>query len=72
MNPHRIALATRAVQSAAALVPLERGTLVVPDTFDDILLSVVNDLQMFGVERVVSIDTTASGGNATLLTLSEE
>ena len=28
-------------------------------------------VDLFATERVVSIDTTASGGNATLLTLSE-
>jgi RHH-type proline utilization regulon transcriptional repressor/proline dehydrogenase/delta 1-pyrroline-5-carboxylate dehydrogenase len=36
-----------------------------------VLLSVADDMPMFAAERVVSIDTTASGGNATLLTLDE-
>jgi RHH-type proline utilization regulon transcriptional repressor/proline dehydrogenase/delta 1-pyrroline-5-carboxylate dehydrogenase len=36
-----------------------------------VLLSVADDMPMFAAERVVSIDTTASGGNATLLTLDD-
>jgi RHH-type proline utilization regulon transcriptional repressor/proline dehydrogenase/delta 1-pyrroline-5-carboxylate dehydrogenase len=36
-----------------------------------LLLSQADDVTLFAAERVVSIDTTASGGNATLLTLSE-
>ena len=35
------------------------------------LLGVADDVHLFATERVVSIDTTASGGNATLLTLDE-
>jgi len=35
------------------------------------LVSLADGLDLFATERVVSIDTTASGGNASLLTLSE-
>ncbi len=36
------------------------------------LIALADGVDLFATERVVSIDTTASGGNATLLTLSEE
>ncbi|MBZ8133698.1 bifunctional proline dehydrogenase/L-glutamate gamma-semialdehyde dehydrogenase PutA [Afifella sp. IM 167] len=36
------------------------------------LLSLADGVALFSTERVVSIDTTASGGNATLLTLPED
>ncbi len=36
-----------------------------------LLLALAEGVDLFATERVVSIDTTASGGNATLLTLSE-
>ena len=35
------------------------------------LLDAREDVALFATERVVSVDTTASGGNATLLTLDE-
>ncbi len=36
------------------------------------LIALADGVDLFATERVVSIDTTASGGNATLLTLGEE
>ena len=36
-----------------------------------VLLRMADGVELFATERVVSIDTTASGGNATLLTLDE-
>jgi RHH-type transcriptional regulator, proline utilization regulon repressor / proline dehydrogenase / delta 1-pyrroline-5-carboxylate dehydrogenase len=54
-----------------ALAAALRGALAARAGRRVLLLSLADGVMLFSAERVVSIDTTASGGNATLLTLSE-
>jgi RHH-type proline utilization regulon transcriptional repressor/proline dehydrogenase/delta 1-pyrroline-5-carboxylate dehydrogenase len=60
-----------AFDGAPALAAALRGALAARPGRRVLLLSQADDVTLFAAERVVSIDTTASGGNATLLTLSE-
>jgi RHH-type proline utilization regulon transcriptional repressor/proline dehydrogenase/delta 1-pyrroline-5-carboxylate dehydrogenase len=65
-------LAVVVFDGAADVATSLRRALAARDGRRVLLLRIANDLPMFATERVVSIDTTASGGNATLLTLDED
>jgi RHH-type proline utilization regulon transcriptional repressor/proline dehydrogenase/delta 1-pyrroline-5-carboxylate dehydrogenase len=64
-------LALLAWDGAEERVPALRVALAERPGRRVLLLSARDDVELFATERVVSIDTTASGGNATLLTLDE-
>ena len=64
-------LALVALEGTAGVAPGVRTALASREGRRVPLVALADGVDMFATERVVSIDTTASGGNASLLTLEE-